>query len=65
MRPIPFSGMMCNPKDIQKEGDFKIKGIVNIERPDTPPIIRYEHFPSTAERDIRYNLLTKLLKETP
>jgi hypothetical protein len=65
MKPIAFSGMMCNPKDIEKEGEFKIKGVINPARADHPQIVRYEHFPSSAERDKRFEMITKLLKETP
>jgi hypothetical protein len=65
MKPIPFSGMMCNPKDIQKEGEFKIKGVINLVTHNHPQIIRYEHFPSSEERDKRFEMITKLLKEMP
>ena len=64
MRPIAFSGMMCAPHDIQKEGDFKIKGIINDEKHNHPQIVRYEHFPSKFERDKRFDLIMNLLKET-
>ena len=65
MKPIPFSGMMCRPADIQKEGNFKIKGIINCANNNHPAIVRYEHFPSSDERDKRYNMIMNLLKETP
>jgi hypothetical protein len=65
MKPIPFSGMMCYPTDIQKEGDFKIRGTINVPNNTHPQIVRYEHFASPIERDTRYNMLTKLLKEKP
>jgi hypothetical protein len=60
MKPIPFSGMMCLPHDIQKDGDFKIKG--TLSRPNTPLLVRYEHFASIQERDKRYNMIVNLLK---
>jgi hypothetical protein len=63
MKPIAFSGMMCNPIDIQKEGDFKIKGTINVAKNNHPQIVRYEHFPSSEERDKRYNLIMNLLNE--
>lgn len=63
MKPIPFSGMMCNPRDISKEGDFKIKGVINVGEYNHPQIVRYEHFPCVEERDKRYNMLLNLLKE--
>lgn len=56
MNRIPFSGMMCSPENIQKEGDFKIVGKVGA-------IMRAEYFPSKDERDRRFELVTKLLKE--
>ena len=62
MRPIPFSGMMCHPFDIQKDGDFKIKGTVSRAK-DQPELVRYEHFPCKAERDKRYDVIMNLLKE--
>lgn len=65
MKSIAFSGMMCNPKDIEKEGDFKIKGIINLGTHNHPPIVRYEHFPCAEERDKRYNMIMNLLKENP
>ena len=64
MKPIPFSGMMCLPHEIVKEGDFKIKGTLSRGK-NHPSIVRYEHFASPSERDARYNMITKLLKETP
>lgn len=64
MKPIAFSGMMCHPKDIQKEGDFKIKGVINDAKHNHPQIVRYESFASTQERDARYEMIMKLLKET-
>ena len=63
MKPIPFSGILCAPDDIQKEGDFKIKGVINTPNNAHPQILRYEHFPSTEERDKRYNMIMNLLKE--
>lgn len=63
MKPIPFSGMMCLPTDITIEGDFKIKGVINPPSKHHPQIVRYEHFPSKAERDKRYNMIMNLLKE--
>jgi len=64
MIQIPFSGMMCLPQDVQKDGDFKIKGTLSRSK-DQPPIVRYEYFGSTLERDKRFDMLTKLLKEAP
>lgn len=65
MKQIPFSGMMCHPTEITKDGDFKIKALLSpINRhPEIPPIVRYEHFPCIAERDKRYDMLLNLLKE--
>lgn len=63
MKPIPFSGMMCRPVDISKEGDFKIKGVINTANNSHPQIVRYEHFPCAEERDKRFEMVTKLLKE--
>lgn len=61
MKPIPFSGMLCLPQEIQKDGDFKIKGTLSRAK-DAPPLVRYEHFASTLERDKRYNMIVNLLK---
>ena len=63
MRPIPFSGMMCAPENIEKEGDFKIKGIINVATNNHPQIVRYEYFASLEERNKRYNMIMNLLKE--
>ncbi len=65
MKLIPFSGMMCYPHEIEKEGDFKIKVTLSkINRhQDMPPIVRYEYFPSIIERNKRYDMLVNLLKE--
>jgi hypothetical protein len=63
MKPIPFSGMMCNPQNITKEGHFKIKGVIRPSDNTHPEIVRYEHFPSSEERDKRYNMIVNLLKE--
>lgn len=63
MKPIPFSGMLCNPMDVQKDGEFRIKGIINVPNNTHPPVIRYENFACSAERDVRYNMIMKLLKE--
>lgn len=65
MKPIAFSGMMCNPHDIQKDGDFRIKGVINPPNNLHPQIVRYENFASSAERDVRFEMITKLLKEMP
>lgn len=62
MKTIPFSGMLCNPMDVQKDGDFRIKGVINVPNDTHPPIIRYENFPSTEERDKRYNAILNLLR---
>lgn len=64
MRPIAFSGMMCAPKDIVKDGDFRIKGIIHHGNHLHPPIERLEYFASSYERDKRYNMIMNLLKET-
>lgn len=63
MKPIPFSGMQCNAVDISKDGDFRIKGVIRIADNTHPEIVRYEHFPSIQERDKRFEMITKLLKE--
>jgi len=57
--------MMCYPKEIVKDGDFRIKATISPENrhQGIPPIIRYEYFPCADERDKRYNLLVNLLKE--
>lgn len=65
MKPIAFSGMMCNPQDIEKDGQFRIKGVINHAKHNHPPIVRYENFASSAERDTRYNMIMNLLKELP
>ena len=62
MKLIKFSGMLCRPIDIIKDGDFRIKGIMNRAK-DLPECIRYEYFASKDERDKRYNMLVNLLKE--
>ena len=62
MRPVPFSGMMCQPSDIEKDGDFKIKGRISTGS-DCPPIDRCEFFACKEERDLRYNLIMNMLKE--
>ncbi len=65
MRQIAFSGMWCSPTEIQKDGDFKIRGTMSTSRmTDHPPIIRYEHFASPAERDVRYNHIMKHLEDS-
>lgn len=65
MKLIPFSGMMCYPHELEKDGDFRIKGKLSKTNrsPEIPPIERYEYFPSVMERDKRYNMLVNLLKE--
>lgn len=63
MKPIAFSGMMCRPQDVTKEGEFKIKGVITPANNLHPEIVRYEHFPSSEERNKRYEMITKLLKE--
>lgn len=62
MKLIPFSGMMCHPLEITKDGDFKIKGMIS-RAIDQPALIRYEHFACKEERDRKYELIVKLLKE--
>jgi len=64
MKPIAFSGMMCHPTDIQKEGDFKIKGTVSRAK-DQPVLVRYEYFPCKEQRDKRYDVLLNLIKDLP
>jgi hypothetical protein len=64
MKPIPFSGMLCSPMNIEKDGEFRIKGTVNVPNNTHPPVIRYENFACSAERDKRFDAITKLLKET-
>lgn len=54
--------MMCRPVDIQKEGDFKIKGIMNKAK-DIPELVRYEYFTCKEERDKKFDLITRLLRE--
>lgn len=66
MKPIAFSGMLCYPNNLQKDGKFRIKGVIsnyadNSEK-NHPDIVRYENFASTEERDKRYNLIVNLLK---
>ena len=63
MKPIAFSGMMCRPVDITKEGEFRIKAAFNVPDLSHPEIVRYEHFPSRGERDDRYNAIMKLLRD--
>lgn len=65
MKPIPFSGMLCSPMDIQKDGEFRIRGTINVLNNTHPAIHRFENFPSPEERDKRYNMIMNLLKETP
>jgi hypothetical protein len=62
MKPIAFSGMMCSPINITKDGEFRIKGVINHAK-DHPEIVRYENFASTEERDKRFNMIVNLLKE--
>lgn len=62
MKLIPFSGMLCHPLDIEKDGDFKIKGTIT-RAIDQPAIVRYEYFASKEERDNKYELIVNLLKE--
>lgn len=59
MKPIAFSGMMCNPIDIQKEGDYRIKGIINRAK-DMPELVRFEYFANKYERDKRFDHIMKL-----
>ena len=61
MKQIPFGGMLCNPINITKEGDFKIKGVISNN--GSQEIARYEYFASMDERDKRYNMIMNLLKE--
>lgn len=63
MKPLPFSGMLCSPVDIQKDGEFKIKGIIRVADNSHPEIVRFEHFPCAEERDKRFNMIMNLLKE--
>lgn len=65
MKPIAFSGMKCHPLNIQKDGNFRIKGVITIKNDNHPEIVRYENFASTQERDTRYNMIMNLLKEVP
>jgi hypothetical protein len=60
MNAIPFSGMLCYPAEIVKEGDFKIKGTLS-RATNMPPLVRYEYFGSILERDQRYNVLMNLI----
>lgn len=62
MRPIPFSGMMCAPENIEKEGDFKIRGRISTGK-ECPSIDRFEFFACKEERDLRFNLIMNMLKE--
>ena len=64
MRQIAFSGMWCDPKDIVKDGQFKIRGTISTQMKDHPPIHRYEHFGSTMERDARFGVLMKQLDDS-
>lgn len=61
MKMIKFSGMLCSPFQIMKDGDFKIKGIMHNAK-DHPPVMRYEHFACKEERDKKYDILVNLLK---
>jgi hypothetical protein len=62
MKLIPFSGMMCHPLEIVKDGDFRIKGTIS-RAINEPALVRYEYFACIQERDQKYNLLVNLLKE--
>ena len=62
MKLIKFSGMLCRPVNLTKDGDFKIKGVMNHAK-DQPELVRYEHFACKEERDKKYDLLVNLLKE--
>ena len=62
MKPIPFSGMMCNPLDIQKDGQFRIKGVMRVADNSHPEIARYEYFPATYQRDERFEAIKRLRK---
>lgn len=63
MKQIPFSGMLCHPTDIEKDGDFRIKGTVSAHNNSHMPIVRYEYFPCSEERDKRYKMIMNLLKD--
>jgi len=64
MKPIPFSGMLCSPMNIEKDGEFRIKGTMNVPNNGHPSIVRYENFACKEERDQRFVVITRLLKET-
>ncbi len=64
MKLVAFSGMLCRPLNIQKDGEFKIRGVMNHAK-DLPELVRYEHFACKEERDKKFDLLVNKLKEMP
>lgn len=62
MKQIVFSGVLCLPEDVEKDGNFKIRGRLSSPKlVNHPPVYRYEQFATTRERDMRYTQIMRQL----